>query len=113
LSKDGSKGRLTEKSQVARAITIELFFQYLGSCVKFMTHKLAGSHRRSFHCSRQAASVLQNCAVAFRLNQVWRKPCQVKNPPKPVATAGEVVPHPGSAQRRIDPTKHYIKILAE
>jgi hypothetical protein len=89
----------------------DLSFQLSGSFLKFMTCKLVGSHCRSSHCSRQAAFILKNCAVAFRLNQVRRKACQVKDTPKAIAAAGEGAPSLGCTQRGIYPTKHYIKIF--
>jgi hypothetical protein len=113
LSKNSCKGRFTQKRQTPRAITSKLSFEFPGSFVKFMTRKLAGSYSRSLHCSRQTVSVLKNRAVVFRSNQMWSKPRQEKNRPESVSWAREMVPRPGSAQPRINPTKHHIKVLAE
>lgn len=113
LSKNSCKRRFTQKRQIPRAITPKLSFEFPGSFVKFMTSKLAGAHGRSLHCSRQTASVLKNRAVVFRPNQMWGKSCKIKDAPKSVIRAREMVPHPGCAQRRINPTKHHIKAFAE
>src|SRR3954471_8868182 len=78
-----------------------------------MTRKLAGADSRSLHCGRQTASILKNRAVVCRLNQVWGEPSQVKDTPESVIRAGEMMPRPGCAQRRIDPTKRHIQVLAE
>ena len=113
LSKNSCKGRFTQKRQVARAKASKLSCEFPGGFVKFMTHKLAGSYSRPLHCSRQTVSVFKNRSVVFRLNQVWGKSGQVKDTPKSVIRAREMVPRPGCAQRRINPTKHHIKVLAE
>ncbi len=67
LSKNSCKGRFTQKRQIPRAITPKLSFEFPGGFAEFMTRKLAGAYSRSLHCSRQAASVLKNRAVVFRL----------------------------------------------
>ena len=113
FSKNSCKGRFTQKRQTPRPIASKFSFEFPGSFVKFMTRKLVGSYSRSLHYSRQAVSVLKNRAVVFRPNQVWGKSCQVKDTPKSVIRAREMVSCPRCAQRRINPTKHHIKVPAE
>jgi hypothetical protein len=92
LSKNNCKGRFTEKRQIPRAITPKLSFEFPGGFVKFITRQLAGSNRRSLHCSRQTASVLKNRAVVFGSNQVWGKSCPEKHAPESVIRVREMVP---------------------
>jgi hypothetical protein len=95
LSKNSCKGRLTQKRQVTRAITPKLSLKFPGGFVEIMTRELARAYSRSLHRSREAASILKNRAVVFWLNQVRGKARPVKDAPKSVIWAREMMPRPG------------------
>lgn len=96
-----------EEGDILRREALDLLLEACGRGEKFVLRELACSCGRTRDRRRQAASVLQNCAIVVRRDEFGCKTRKMNRAPEAIPSAAEMMASGGRPQSRIDAAEDY------